>query len=99
VIFKDRRIGVAFSDLTKEQKQTIIEHLEELRKSLIIAIIAIIIASVFCFYFNEQILAFIILPLTQLNENLIVTGVTEAFFVKLKLSIFAGLDIELRSWH
>jgi sec-independent protein translocase protein TatC len=90
VIFKDRRIGVAFSDLTKEQKQTIIEHLEELRKSLIIAIIAIIIASVFCFYFNEQILAFIILPLTQLNENLIVTGVAEAFFVKLKLSIFAG---------
>lgn len=80
-------------DLSAEEKQTIIEHLEELRKSLIISVVAIIIAAVASFYFSEQILSIIISPLKALNENLVVTGVTEAFFVKLKLSFLAGFII------
>lgn len=84
---------MAFKDLSVEDKQTIIQHLDELRKSLIISVIAIIVASVFAFAFNEQILAFIIQPLSVLNESLIVTGVTEAFFVKLKLAFLAGFII------
>jgi len=81
---------VALSDLSAEDKQTIIEHLEALRSSLIIGATAIIIAAIFCFYYSEQILAVITLPLRSLNESLIVTGVTEAFFVKLKLSFYCG---------
>lgn len=81
---------MVFSDLSPEDKQTIIEHLEDLRKSLLISIVAIIIAAFFAFYYSEQILSIIMSPLTSLNENLIVTGVTEAFFVKLKLSFIAG---------
>lgn len=84
---------MAFKDLSVEDKQTIIQHLDELRKSLIISVIAIVVASVFAFAFNEQILAFIIQPLSVLNESLIVTGVTEAFFVKLKLAFLAGFII------
>ncbi|NLB88381.1 MAG: twin-arginine translocase subunit TatC [Syntrophomonadaceae bacterium] len=83
-------LNLAFKDLTNEQKQTIIEHLEELRKSLLISVIAIIIAAVFCFYQSEYILSILMKPLANLNEGLIVTGVTEAFFVKLKLSFIAG---------
>lgn len=84
---------MVFSDLSPEDKQTIIEHLEDLRKSLLISIVAIIIAAVFAFYYSEQILTIIMSPLSSLNENLIVTGVTEAFFVKLKLSFIAGFVI------
>lgn len=84
---------MALSDLSPEEKQTIIEHLEALRSSLIIAFVAIIIAAVFCFYYSEEILAIVTLPLRSLNENLVVTGVTEAFFVKLKLSFYAGFVI------
>jgi len=84
---------VALSDLSPEEKQTIIEHLEALRSSLIIAFVAIIIAAVCCFYYSEQILAIVTLPLRSLNENLVVTGVTEAFFVKLKLSFYSGFVI------
>ena len=79
---------MALSDLSAEDKQTIIEHLEALRSSLIIGATAIIIAAIFCFYYSEQILAVITLPLRSLNESLIVTGVTEAFFVKLKMSFY-----------
>jgi len=81
------------SDLSPDDKQTIIEHLEALRKSMIISVLAIIIAAFVCFAYNEQILGFIITPLKSLNEKLIVTGVTEAFFVKLKLAFFAGFCI------
>lgn len=81
---------MAFRDLSPEEKQTIIEHLEELRKSLIISVVAIVIAAFISFYYNEQLLTIIISPLRALNENLVVTGVTEAFFVKLKLSFLAG---------
>jgi sec-independent protein translocase protein TatC len=80
-------------DLTPEEKQTIIEHLEELRKSLIISIIAIIAAAVFCFYYNEEILAVVISPLSGLGEGLVVIGVTEAFFIKLKLAFYAGFAL------
>lgn len=84
---------MALSDMSPEEKQTIVEHLEALRSSLIISFVAIIIAAVFCFYFSEEILAVITSPLRALNEGLIVTGVTEAFFVKLKLSFYGGFVI------
>lgn len=84
---------MALKDLSPEDKQTIIEHLEELRKSLIISVVAIIIAAVGSFYYSEQILTLIMEPLSSLDEGLIVTGVTEAFFVKLKLSFLAGFVI------
>ncbi|CFX92816.1 Sec-independent periplasmic protein translocase TatC [Syntrophomonas zehnderi OL-4] len=82
-----------FGDMTPEDKQTIIEHLEALRKAIIISLIAIIVAAVICFSYNEQILSFIISPLRGLNEKLVVTGVTEAFFVKLKLAFLAGFVV------
>jgi sec-independent protein translocase protein TatC len=74
-------------------KQTIIQHLEALRKSLISITITIIIAASACFYVNEQLITIIMKPLSSLGENLIVTGVTEAFFVKLKVSFCAGIVV------
>lgn len=79
-----------FRNLSPDEKQTLIEHFEELRKSLIISIVAIVAAAVLCFSYNEQILAVITSPLRMLDQRLIVTGVTEAFFVKLILSFYAG---------
>lgn len=81
---------MALSDLSPEEKQTIIEHLEDLRKSLIISVVAILVAAMFSFYYSEEILTIIMAPLSALNEDLVVTGVTEAFFVKFKLSFLAG---------
>ncbi|HEX3010440.1 MAG TPA: twin-arginine translocase subunit TatC [Syntrophomonadaceae bacterium] len=84
---------MAYSDWTPEQKQTIIEHLEDLRKSIIIILIAIVAAAVVCFSYSEEILNIIMLPLSSYHEKLIVTGVTEAFMVKLQLSFLAGFIV------
>lgn len=76
--------------MTKEEKQTFISHLEELRTAILISVVAIVIGASVAFYYNEQILAVIVSPLSSLQQTLIVTGVTEAFFVKIKLALYAG---------
>lgn len=91
---------MAFKDLGEEDKQTIIEHLVEFRKSIIISVCAVGIAAIACFSYNEQLLAIVTLPLTAIDQHLIVTGVTEAFFVKLQLAFLAGfvLAFPIVSW-
>lgn len=84
---------MAWSDMSPEEKRTIIQHFEDLRKSIIISLAAIIIAAVASFAYSEQLLAIVTYPLRSLNQRLIVTGVTEAFWVKLQLSFLAGFII------
>jgi sec-independent protein translocase protein TatC len=69
-------------------------HLEELRARLIRALLAVAVAFVLCYAFAEPIFAFVVRPLEEVsppNARLIGTGVTEAFFTKLKVSFIAAL--------
>lgn len=72
------------------------DHLTELRKRLIRACIAVGIGFFVCYYFKDWLFDIITRPLTAVlpkNSYLIYTGLTEAFFVYMKLSIFASLII------
>lgn len=80
-----------FKNMTPEEKRTILEHLEDLRKSLLISVMAIIIAAVVAFYYSDYLLAIIQQPLKSLGLKLIFIGVTEGFYIKLKLALFGGL--------
>ncbi|MGE5543571.1 MAG: twin-arginine translocase subunit TatC, partial [Bacillota bacterium] len=80
-----------FKNLTAEEKQTILEHLEDLRKSLLISVVAVILAAVVAFYYSDLLLAIIQKPLKPLELDLVFIGVTEGFFIKLKLAFFGGL--------
>jgi len=81
---------VAFNQLSTEDKQTLLEHIAALRTTILISVVAVGIAAIVCFSYNEQLLRIVTLPLRSINQQLIVTGVTEAFFVKLQLSFLAG---------
>jgi len=76
---------------TEEKEDTngmsLICHLEELRKRLIGSIIAIAIASLFCYFFIEQIMHYLTIPAGKLYYM----QPAEAFFTYMKVSIFAGL--------
>ena len=48
-----------------EAKMSFIEHLEELRKRLIICVVSIFVGMLVCWFFREQILAFLLHPLYQ----------------------------------
>lgn len=70
-------------------------HLEELRWRLIKALLAISAGFIATYNLADQLFAFLTRPLLALNAGgpveLIGTGVTEAFFTKLKVSLIAAL--------
>jgi sec-independent protein translocase protein TatC len=73
---------------------TLTEHLEELRWCLLRSLLCIILASALCYVFSDSIFAFMAGPLVanlKPGQSLIGTGVTEAFFIEIKVAIFAGL--------
>lgn len=74
----------------KTEEMSILEHLEELRRVLIVSIASTTILGVASYFFCDQILATLTEPLTKAGQKIFFTGVTEAIFVKIKLSLFIG---------
>ena len=73
---------------------TITEHLEELRWCLLKSLAAVIVVSGLCYFFADAIFGFMVEPLKQNlrpGESLIGTGVTEAFFIEIKVALAAGV--------
>jgi sec-independent protein translocase protein TatC len=80
--------------MSREVYVTFIEHLEDLRWCLLKSVSAVVLAAVVCYFFSDAIFAFVVAPLRQTlqpGQNLIGTGVTEAFFVKIKIALAAGV--------
>jgi sec-independent protein translocase protein TatC len=76
-------------------------HLAELRSRLLKSVLAVAIVFVACFGFAEEIFAVLTAPLRRLNVPglmLIGTGVTEAFFTKMKVSFAAGVILSSPIW-
>jgi sec-independent protein translocase protein TatC len=75
-------------------KMTFLEHLEELRKRLIISIIALVVAFLACWNFADRIFAFIQEPLIKYlppGDKLAYTRLIAPFFLYMKVAFFAGL--------
>ncbi len=73
----------------KEKQASFIEHLEELRKRILVSIGCVLIFSVICFFFSRKILEFII-KWTNIETTYFFSP-TEAFLVNIKIAIFAGV--------
>lgn len=77
-----------------DNSMPVIAHLLELRRRLIYCFAAYIVATLICYYFAQDIYAFLVKPLAVVlhgeNRKLIYTGLTEAFFTYIKLALFAG---------
>ncbi len=80
-----------------ETQAPLMDHLIELRTRLIRAIVALMVAFGVCLYFASDILGFLIRPLTEAfppgEGKLIYTKLYEAFFVELKVALFAGFFV------
>ena len=77
-------------------KMSFLEHLDELRRRLVIAISAIGVGFLIAFFFIDRIFAFIMRPLQQVlpaGGKLVYTEPTEAFMLQLKVAGLAGLVI------
>jgi sec-independent protein translocase protein TatC len=77
-----------------DRKMPLIEHLIELRNRLLWCVVALALSFGVCFYFAEPIYAILVQPLKNVGQNkLIYTDVFEAFFVQVKVGLFAALMI------
>lgn len=77
------------------------EHLEELRKRLIVSFIAVAVGFVICYFFKELIFSWLMQPLIKALHQLpgghayklIYTAPHEAFLTYLKVSFIAGVGL------
>ena len=79
-------------------KIPLINHLEELRTTLIRALIAVGIASSICLFFSKELYFLLVRPLTQVlpqNASIIVTHPIEAWMVYFKAGLIAGCFLSL----
>ena len=72
-------------------KAPLMEHLLELRRRLIYALIAFGICFGICFGFSTQILRFLERPLAATTNHLIYTALPEIFFTQVKVAMFGGV--------
>jgi sec-independent protein translocase protein TatC len=76
---------------SREEEATLVEHLEELRLRLIVAISTVALASAVAFVFHGRILDWLARPLPPAHRHVAAFAVTEPFAVSLMVSIYAGL--------
>ena len=83
-------------ETNEDHKMSLTEHLIELRKRIFRIIIILLIGFGVSYYYKDLVFDIITKPLTRVlpkNGYLIYTGLTEAFFVYMKLAFFASLII------
>lgn len=79
-------------------KMTFLEHLDELRKRLVVAVAAIGVGCVASFTFVNRIYTFIMDPLSRLlpaGSTFIFTEPTEAFILYLKMALLSGIILAM----
>ena len=76
------------------EEATLVEHLDEFRSRLIIALFAIIPIFIVTFVFHERIMEWLTGPLPN-DKQLVTLGVTEPFTTSVKVSFIAAIAIAL----
>jgi len=91
--FDPDREGIE-DDADAAGKMSFLDHLDELRRRIIYAVIAIAVGFVLSFLFINEIFDFIMRPLQQMlppGGTLIFTDPTEAFMLYIKIALISGL--------
>src|SRR5215510_11366475 len=81
---------------------TVVEHLTELRRRIIISLIAVSLAAIVCFIFSESIIRFFVnyyRDATHGQKNaLIFLGPLDAFLTRIKIATYGGIVLALPVW-
>ena len=84
-----------------ERHMTFLEHAEELRRRLMVSLVAALVAAGVCYGFYEWILDLLLAPLAAIQErlggeqHLFATSLFEGFLVRMKVALLAGVIASL----
>ena len=81
--------------LARDEEATVVEHLEELRGRVMVALAAVTVATAAAFVVHDRILDWLARPLPPAHRHIAAFGVTEPFTVSLTVSLWAGLVLAL----
>lgn len=77
-----------------DSKMPLLDHLIELRNRLLWCVLALGLSFGVCFYFAEPIYGWLVQPLKNVGQDkLIYTDIFEAFFVQVKVALFAAMMV------
>ncbi|AOQ24005.1 twin-arginine translocase subunit TatC [Neomoorella thermoacetica] len=80
----------------EDKSMTLTEHLEALRRVLLVSIIALVIATIAVYFgFREQLLALILRPMKDLGIKPVFITPWEAFFTTIKICFVAAIFLAL----
>ena len=81
------------NELAATGKMSFLDHLDELRRRIIVAVAAVGISFVVCWIFHERIFEFLSVPITQHlgDRKLTYLSPTEPFMIYMKASFYAGI--------
>jgi sec-independent protein translocase protein TatC len=81
---------------------TVVEHLSELRRRIVISLIAITLGAIVCFIFSESIIKFLITYYRDATagekDQLIFLGPLDAFLTRIKIATYGGIVLALPIW-
>jgi sec-independent protein translocase protein TatC len=81
-------------DELEDSRAPLLDHLLELRRRLLYCIVAVLLSFFVCWYFAEDIFAFLVQPLLHAGQKTVIyTQVFEAFFVQVKVAFFSATMI------
>lgn len=80
--------------MEEASSMSVVDHLDELRMRLVVAIVAIVIGTLVSYYYVEDILQILVAPAGKLYY----IKPTEAFFTYMKISLVAGCIVSSPIW-
>ena len=87
---------LVFAAVASDAAMSFLDHLDELRKRLIISVVALVVAFLIAFAFVSQIFAFMMQPLLETlpaGGSLVYTEPAEGFLLNIKMAALAGIFI------
>ncbi len=79
-----------------DKSMSLIDHLEELRRRILVSIVAILAATAIAFFFSDALLKVILLPSGGLQLNAF--SLMDGFFIKWRLALYTGIVIAFPIW-
>lgn len=81
---------------------TVVEHLDELRRRLVISIVAVTVGAIVCYVFANDIIHFFLQYYRDATDDrrdaFIFTGPADAFLTRIKVATYGGIVLALPVW-